>query len=324
MTSSPAEAEFGEDVEYHVSPVPGFEAHFFGRDSNGSPCLLLAASDSSIKAPVRLVGIEVQFARPCRVAVAGSGETTRQLTTVLCTARDPVVQSYFAHVCEIILRIVGSEPTLQQVADAVRRLVDLFQHLARPSLRTATGLFGELYMVHVSTSPVVAVEAWHSRLDDRFDFSLGDVRLEVKSSSIRQRVHNFSLEQTLPPPTTLGILVSLFVETSGGGLSLLELVERIESQLDGNVDLMLKLQELVVEGLGSTTSTALSMRFDENLARSSLRIYRLDDMPAIRNGVPSEVTQVRFRSDISRTPVADVASLIAQYNQAGALLPKKA
>ena len=320
----PAPPRPGDDFKYNVRPIPEAAAHFFGRDSNGLPCLLLAASDTSVKAPVRLAGIEVQFARPCRLAVSDGPEATENLTTVLCTSQDPVVQDYFAQVCETIVHIVGFQPTLQQVADAVRRLVDLFQHLARPSLRSTIGMFGELYTIHASTSPTTAVAAWRSTIDERFDFALGARRLEVKSSSTRQRAHSFSLEQCTPPPATLGILISLFVEASGGGLSLLELVERIETQLDGNVDLILKVQEVVAEGLGSTAATALSMRFDEDLARSSLRVYRLDTIPAIRNGVPGEVSQVGFRSDISRTPVADVAALIAQHNRVRALLPNKA
>ena len=320
---SPTPLRPGANPKYHVTPIPEANAHFFGRDSSGFPCLLLAASDTSGKAPVRLAGIEVCFAIPCRIALSDRQEATETLTTVLCTSQDPVVQSYFAHVCETIVRIVGPQPTLQHVIDAVRRLVDLFQRLVQPSSRSVTGLFGELYTVHASTSPAIAVEAWHSTIDDRFDFSIGDIRLEVKASRARQRAHSFSLEQCTPPPATLGILISLFVETSGGGLSLLELMERIERQLDGNLDLILKLQETVAEGLGATAATALSMRFDEDLARSSFQVYELDAIPAVRDGVPGEVSQVRFRSDISRTPVADVVALIAQHQQARALLPKR-
>ena len=231
------------------------------------------------------------------------------------------VRTIVVHVCEIIVRILGAQPTLQQVVDAVRHLVDLFQRLARPSTRSVFGLFGELYVIHVSASPTTATEAWRSASDDRFDFSINDIRLEVKASSTRQRAHNFSLEQCTPLPATLGILVSLFVETSGGGLSLLELVQRIERQLDSRVDLILKLQETVTEGLGAAAANALSMRFDEDLARSSLRLYELGIIPAVREDVPSEVSQVRFRSDISRTPAANLADLVAKHQQARLLLP---
>ncbi|MCH8998149.1 MAG: PD-(D/E)XK motif protein [Proteobacteria bacterium] len=309
---------------YHVKPIPGFEQHYFGRTSEGAACLLLNAEDSSIKAPIRLAAIEVSFAIPCHIAVTGGDESTETLTAIICTAGDRIVQDYFAHVCETIVRIVGAAPSLQEVIEAVRRLVDLFQKLSSPARRSVIGLFGELYAIYSATSPATAVDAWRSTIDDRFDFSTDDVRLEVKASSTRHRTHNFSLEQCTPPPGTVGVLISLFVEASGGGLSLLELVERVEQQLDGDIDLILKLQETVAEGLGATAPMALSMRFDEDLARSSLQVYELEAIPAIRDGVPGEVSQVRFRSDISRTPVADVAALVAQHQQARALLPARA
>lgn len=312
------------EFRYYVRPIPEASAHFFGRDGRGFPCMLLAASDTSAKAPIRLAGIEVRFAIPCRIALSDGQEATETFTTVLCTSQNLVVQGYFAHVCETIVRIVGPQPTLQQVIDAVRRLVDLFQRLTQPSSRSVIGLFGELFVIHVCTSTATAVRAWRSTIDDRFDFSTGDVRLEVKASSTRQRTHSFSMEQCVPPPATLGILISLFIESSGGGLSVLELVQRIERQLNGDSNLILKLQETVAEGLGTAATTALSMRFDENLARSSLQVYELEAIPAIRDGVPGEVSQVRFRSDISRTPVADLADLVTQHQQARALLPARA
>ena len=319
----PELAQPRDDPKYHVRPIPVTTAHFFGRDSRGFPCLLLAASDTSPKAPFLLAGIEVRFSLPCRISLSNCREATETLTTVLCTSQDPIIQGYFAHVCETIVRIVGPQPTLQQVVDAVRRLVDLFQRLTRPTSQSVIGLFGELYVIHTSTSPATAVEAWHSAIDERFDFSIGEIRLEVKATSTRQRAHSFSLEQCLPPPATLGLLISLFVETSGGGMSFLELLERIEQQLAGKLDLILKLQEIVAEGLGVTAAAALSMRFDEKLARSSLQVYELDTIPAVREGVPDEVSQVRFRSDISRVPAANVTALIAQHRHVQNLLPTR-
>ena len=313
----------GGELRYHVRPIPGTPVHFFGRDNAGLPCLLLAARDASAKAPIRLAAIEVRFTVPCRVVLSDGKEAEETLTAVVCTSLDPVVQGYFVHVCEVIVRIVGTQPTLQQVVDAVSRLVDLFQRLARPSSRSVFGLFGELYVIHASASPTSTVNAWRSTSDDRFDFSMDDIRLEVKASGTRQRAHSFSLEQCTPPPATLGILISLFVETTGGGLSLLQLVQRIEKQLDGRVDLILKLQEIVTEGLGEAAATTLAMRFDENLAKSSIRVYELGAIPAIRDGVPSEVSQLRFRSDISRTPVANVADLVAKNPQVRRLLPAR-
>ncbi len=224
--------------------------------------------------------------------------------------------------CETILCIIGASPSLQEVVEAVRRLVDLFQRLSSPARRSVIGLFGELYVIYTANSPAAAVEAWRSTTDDRFDFSVDGVRLEIKASSTRQRAHDFSLEQCSPPPNTTGVLISLFVETSGGGISLLDLIERIEEQLGGDADLLLKLQETVAEGLGENASSVLLMRFDESLAKSSLQVYALESIPAVRGQLPTEVSQIRFRSDLSHTDVADKDALVSQNKKLKSLLPR--
>lgn len=310
-------------LQYHVRPISNFEPHYFGRTNSGLPCLLLSAKGSSLRVPIRLAAIEVSFAVPCMIAVEGGDERTETLTAITCTATDHVVQSYFAHVCEIILHVVGASPSLEQVVEAVRRLVDLFQRLSAPARRSVVGLFGELYVIHAAYSSAAAVAAWRSTTDDRFDFSVDEVRLEVKTSGTRQRVHEFSLEQCSPPPNTHGVLISLFAEASGGGTSLLDLIERIEEQIGGDANLLLKLQETVAEGFGDNVSAALSMRFDESLAKSSLQIYELRSIPAVREQLPTEVNQVRFRSDLSRTTVADAVALASRDKNLKSLLPRQ-
>lgn len=323
LSSIPTPPDRGstDRARYYVRRIPETPSHFFGRDGNGFPCLLLGARDEYPKAPMLLAEIQVRFGIPCHIALTAHEDMQRTLTTVSCTSRDPVLQDYFAHICESIVQIVGPRPTLRSVVDGVRRLVDLFQRLALPSSRSVAGLFAELYVIYASRSPRTAVEAWHSKVDERFDFSVGDVRLEVKANSMRQRTHHFSLEQCEPPPGACGILVSVFVETSGGGLSLVELLGGIERKLGGDVDLVLKTRETVANTLGSTAVKALPMRFDEELLKSSFRVYELGAIPAVR-AVPSEISQVHFRSDISRTPIADVVALGAQYPNARELLPK--
>ena len=309
------------NLRYFVKPIPGFECHYFGRTNAGAPSLLLSTNDPFPKAPIRLAAVEVSFSVPCNIAVVGDRMVSETLTAISCTAGDRILQGYFAHVCETLLNIVGTSPSLEQIADAVQCLVDLFQRLSGPPRRTAIGLFGELFVIESAKSPAVAVQAWRSTTDDRFDFSITDARLEVKASSTRQRAHDFSLEQCHPPTDSVGVLVSLFAEASGGGLSLLDLLERIKQQLGADASLQLKLQETIAEALGRTASAAFSMRFDEDVARSSLQIYELGSIPAIRGPLPSELSQVRFRSDLSRVVPASRSCLVNESTHLDDLLP---
>lgn len=318
----PAVTGTTKPLRYYVRPIPGAGRHYFGWTSAGFPCLLIASHDSAPKAPIRLAAIEVSFAVRCLIAVADDSERNETLTAVTCTAYDSELQKYFAHACDAIVAIVGPEPPLAAVLSAVRRLIDLFQKLSRPPVREVTGLFGELFVIHSCASPCTAVRAWRNTVDDRFDFSIESLRLEVKASSMRQRAHNFSLEQCSPPPGTFGVLISLFVESSGGGLSVLDLMERIENQLSDDLSLIFKLQGTVAEALGSTATTALAMRFDEQLARSSLRLYDITAIPAVRDSVPYEVSQVRFRSDLTMVQALRPADLTARCAMLRDLLPE--
>ncbi len=125
----------------------------------------------------------------------------------------------------------------------------------------------------------------------------------------------------MPPPGTIGVLISLFIETTGGGLSLTELVQTVARRLAGDEALILKVQETVAETLGETLLAALSIRFDERLAQTSLQIYDVTAIPAIRAGVPAEVTQVHFRSDLSRTPTISLDELVRRSGWVSAFLP---
>jgi len=308
------------ELRYRVRPVAE-TGHYFGRDSQSRPCLLLDSRDHSRRTPIRLALLEVQFAVPCRILDDHGGERMQTLTAIICRTTDDVVARYFAHIAQTIVTIVGRSPSSNEVAQAVLRLTELFQNLSRPTGRSVLGLFAELLAIHTSGDPRVSLSAWRSAVDDRYDFSIDNVRLEVKSTSDRLRAHYFSREQCMPPEGTVAVLLSVFVERSGGGLSVGELIERIEAQLAGDSELIFRLHATVAATMGAATAEALLMRFDEQLARDSMRLYELGEIPAVRDELPAGVSQVRFRADISQTALANRHDLDQRSNTLRALLP---
>lgn len=311
----------GRISHYRVRPAPKMPTHYVGRNATGSPCLLLKSDNDIVRSPIKLAGLEVYFGLRCKILIESDIARNEILTVLVCTSLDTKTQEYFLHVCQIILCLVGPNPALAVISNAVQRLVNLFQQLLRPARKSVIGLIGELYTINTSCCPKTAVEAWRNKEDDRFDFALDDVRLEVKTSSNRNRNHTFSLEQCTPPKNTIGILASLFIEINGGGLSLIELIHNIESRLGNNNELMLKVQETLVRTLGETLSLALTLRFDEALAKSSLLFYDVSEIPAIRTEIPGSVSQVRFNSDLSHTKPLTLQAAIAQSDRLCDLLP---
>lgn len=163
--------------------------------------------------------------------------------------------------------------------------------------------------------------AWRSKYSSRFDFSSGDIRLDVKTASGRVRAHTFSHDQCNPPPGTVALVASLFVERSASGLSLQELIRSIEAVAGNDSDLVMKLHDLVAETLGNALQEALCTQFDAKLAASSLHFYDLRGIPAIRGDPPAAVSDIHFRSDLSGTPFIDPEALIEREPALSDFLP---
>lgn len=293
---------------FAVRTIPGFPRHYVGRSTGGHPSLLLGSAAGPFHAPVRLALLEARFGNLHRIRPDDGEEREEVLSVITCKSQDVQAQAYFVHVCETLVRIVGIEPALPDIISAIQRLIDLFRHIARPATRSLNGLLGELVLIAASRNVPATVGAWRSSDHDRFDFSTGDIRLDVKAAANRMRAHELSAEQCQPPLGTMGLLASVFIESSGGGQSLQELLTAIEGSLAGQDDMILKMQEAVADTLGDTLPSAMAARFDDRLARSSLQFYNLATVPAIRDNVPAEVSGIHFRSDLSRvTPLDETA-----------------
>src|SRR5262249_22737969 len=153
---------------------------------------------------------------------------TLTLTSIVCTNEAREVVAYFANVMESLLPFLGRNPSAQKVAETVRELVELFQKLRSPARRSLVGLVGELNVIEAARDVATAVRCWRTDPDERFDFALGGLRLDVKSSSNRQRTHEISFDQANPPIGTRGMIASIWIERMAGGVSLSDLLRMIE------------------------------------------------------------------------------------------------
>jgi Putative PD-(D/E)XK family member, (DUF4420) len=138
-----------------------------------------------------------------------------------------------------------------------------------------------------------AVAAWRRDPDERYDFAVGNLRVEAKTSSRTARIHFLSAEQADPPPGVVGLLASSFVEQAGGGSSLEQFLNLIETKRSGHAGVM-RLRSIVADTLGRDLPAALSWSFDLESALSSMALFDLRAIPAIRGPFPPGVSGVRF------------------------------
>lgn len=307
---------------FHVTALPGHPACYVGRDALGNAAVLLRASGQGRTVPLRLAGIEAHFAVPSKVAEPGSNERIETLTAIVCLSHEREVETYFAGAAEALIAMLPAEPTTAQVAEAVDKLVALFQKLRRPARGPLAGMVGEICMLYAARNTAAAVTGWHTDLEDHYDFVVGRLRLDVKASTNRHRAHVVSFEQANPPSGCLGLLASIWIETAGGGTSIAELLRLVESRLAMNHGALSKLRSVVADALGETFLRAMEWRFDLALAKSSLMFYDPTTVPAVRPPLPAGVSGVRFISDFDVCPHVDLESFASQLDHGeAAVLP---
>ena len=316
-------AEPSDKPVYAVMPVPDHPSYFVGRDRESLACLLVSTNHQAGRShpPIRLESLDAQFELRCHLKKANERVREGIFTVIRCRDGSREITRYFLSVCETILRVLGEHPTREQIATAVNRLAAIFQKVRQPSARPLNGLFGELCLLLHSRNAAEALAAWRANDNVRFDFSDGDVRLDVKASGSRNRQHTFSYEQCNPPAGTIAVVASLYAEQAAGGVSLSSIMNQIETRVSSNADLVFKLHENVAATLGASLKDSLQRRYDMRLAESSLLFFNLEDVPAIRGPLPAGVSDVHFRSNLSALPPVSIETLIDRDPKFWDLLP---
>jgi hypothetical protein len=297
---APMPATTGTDLA--AIPVPGAETHRVAKDASGFPCLLIRQPPHVASAPpIRLENLLVSFDIPCSVSHPGGKHERDTFTIVKCTAANPALFPHFLRILSPMIAALGQAPTRAAVRRAIGGLVELFQALSAPPRKTIQGVWAELMLIRLASDPQSLAAAWHRDPVEHFDFASGPQRIEVKSSSLRRRVHHFSQGQLTASQGIRVLVASLFVERSGGGMSMRGLFESVRELLEANAELTAHLDAIFYASLGSGWEEAMDEAFDWELARDSLELFGAESVPGAEISIPAGVSEVRFCSDLSLT-----------------------
>jgi len=94
-------------------------------------------------------------------------------------------------------------------------------------------------------------------------------------------------------------VASLMLKPSNSGVGVLELARQVESAIPGQHQLQAKLWAVLVQSLGADFSDALDRRFDAELARGQLMVFRMEDIPSVPPVADARISSVRFKADLS-------------------------
>lgn len=311
----PPSAGAGTASRFSAVPIPGYEQHRLAKDPQGAPSLLVAVAEGmgyAWPAPIVLEHLTVQHDVECRVMRPDGSAEEGRFTVVHCTGSDRALHSYFLRVAAAIVALLGNAPSHADVSRAIERLVELFRSMAATPRKSVQGLWAELLLMVRVRDPAPLAAAWHVLPGDRYDFSAGSQRIEVKSAAGHVRRHHFALEQLLPVPGTQVLVASVLVERAGAGTTLLELVSEVRTRISHDPQLVLHVDQVVTHTLGDTWRYAQEERFDRQIAESSLSFFDPAVIPRVDPNLPGGVSDVHFRADLTGLPSADLAAYRSQ------------
>jgi hypothetical protein len=327
MTAQDLEALFGAlgtptAQTLSARPVAEGSRYRVAKRADGSPGFLISMPEDAPPAFGSHLA-NLLYAPRERIRVeAPDGAMMEGLFTVLaCRSADPELEHYFFRVAATLVDELGAAPHPLVVDRAVESVLELFRALERPGRRSIQGVWAELFLIVHARDPVRALAAWHSDPSNLHDFAAGVDRLEVKSTTAAIREHEFRLEQLSTLTTGTVLVASLMLLTSPDGLTIQDLVERLDRRLPHGGEHRSRVEAIVALGLGSEWRASATARFDAVSALTALRVFEAAHVPSVDPRTPPTVRGVHFTADLSSATPINLEDVGVRFPALRDLLP---
>lgn len=257
---------------------------------------------------------------PGLIITIPEGEVFHSKHNNLADCPDSLVNALQLHLMgvAIIVKLLQKESFLSMMIHADRdqdASEKFYRCFNLPPQKTIQGLWAELFVISIASNPEYLLKAWHSSLNDVYDFNDGIDKIEVKSTSKSHRIHKFSYDQLSPTENTNLIISSIFVIQSGIGKNIFDLKEDIETQIC-SLELRYKLNEIIFRTLGSEFEKVYDVYFDYQQAVDSYKLIPAIYIPSLNSeSIPNEITNIHFDCDLSQIDVPDNIAAIYPHSK---------
>jgi hypothetical protein len=246
-----------------------------GSDGRGNIVLILPGQDDAI-------AFETEFASydPWSNLILFESSTPLDGVSILRCDIELDDQATSEAAAAIFYGLLDLQEKFGKTGRAIWQLKSLFANRLKFELAdsTITGLLGEILMILSAVDPALAIRHWHSNIDDKFDFSGKNFRLEVKATSSNTRSHYFSSNQipgNVPEKTFVASILIVRVES---GVTVSEIVNELETKLSQNE--RVKLQETIQSTLGVPVELISHYQIDLSATLKEIRILSSADIPS--------------------------------------------
>lgn len=290
------------NTEFEALRLSGNRSDYLAKGQDGSPVFLLQDARTGQYHPsLQLRYLAAEFQLSCRLHADGE-EIEDVFALVSCTAEEQELHELFIRSFDAARYQLTEGAHTEEIKRTVQNLASLFRAFSKPSQRSISGLWAELFTITRSGGVLQAMKMWRADAFDRFDFSTPERVAEIKATVGQLRSHEFSLEQLSTPENGSGFVISILLQSISGGTSVLDLIATIEASIEAEPKMREKLWTNVISDLGSDFSSSLDRRFDTSYADRNLIIYLMEDIPKPSTNDDPRVTAIRFFADCTGVP----------------------
>jgi len=299
-----------EDV-YSAQSLPGLPNYRIAKDSHRNVAILITPASFTndvYSPPIELRNLIYRPRCVCRICSRNEDIITETVSVLKCISDDPVLIEYFLRSLSGLIMSMPTSPTESEILHMVSKIIELFSAMESIPLRSIEGLWCELFLIAQAPQINRAIIAWHAEPNELYDFVDDLQRIEVKSTLGPLRIHNFNLDQITPVAGTDTIIVSFILEKQMTGLTIVDLWETINSHHDLSSNLRERVSRILTASLGNDWRTSRKVAFDPINAKKQLRLYKAEAIPKTET-IPPEVSEVRFKSELTNIPSLSIASI---------------
>ena len=281
----------------HVVSLPLSSRFLLGITKIQTPVFFIECELKNYSADLNLEYISVMFNKKCSLIDDSNRKFSKVYTVITLNQSDCDFQNYFLEVVYLILQKIPKKADGVLIKKEIDKILQLFSYTSLPAAKSVQGLWAGLLVIEQSESPEYLIKSWHSHANSRFDFNDGKDKLEVKSTSLAKRVHDFSLDQLKPNENSKLIIASVFALETTSGKNINDLRKMIFEKVS-NIETQSLMDSIVFKVLGNEISKSLDFYFDYQLAVDELKFFDSGSIPKIEN-IPAEISNVKFSCDLS-------------------------
>ena len=151
----------GKSSHILVETFPGYLYHKIGIEPESKYITILISAVNKEKIILHPSGgkyLTINYDVKCSIKSKGKGvQKNKVFTLITLKTKEKDIEDYFIDLCLIFMEKLGKQPQIKSVKNEFEKIESIFAKLSKASRKSIIGLWGELYLIAVSTNPKLLI-----------------------------------------------------------------------------------------------------------------------------------------------------------------------